>query len=55
MKQLICCQNCAHDKKPAHIRPCAECYRDGTLRKFEANTQKEQKPTERKEPASCSC
>lgn len=54
MKLLICCQNCAHDKEPAHIRPCAECYRDGTLRKFEADAQKEQ-ATARKEPASCSC
>lgn len=51
MKQLICCQNCTHDTEPAHIRPCAECYRDGTLRKFEASKPE----SNEKKKIACSC
>lgn len=34
MTETKTCTTCLHDKEPAHLRPCPECYRNGVLNKF---------------------
>lgn len=34
MTETKTCAACLHDKEPAHLRPCPECYRNGALNKF---------------------
>lgn len=46
MTETKTCAACLHDKEPAHLRPCPECYRNGVLNKFKP-TDKPQTTTKK--------